>query len=186
MDKEGDSPYLMISRHTPKKDAITMAECHRDCDACQHYCNVGSGFLAEEDFAKIAKHLGITEVKLKMHYLEPVRMYNKTMWRPKLIRKQDKPYGKCIFFNKQEKCTIHGVKPLQCKVSTCRDHGPQLSDWFVLNHVIDADDPVAVREWAETLKVKHTIPGGQLHELVPQDKLKKMLSYEMMSKQVKP
>lgn len=183
LEKDGALAYLDITKHTPEHDAVKHAACTRNCQQCQHFCKVGSGFLVEKDFSNIAKHLGITEAKLKMNYLEPVRMYNKTMWRPKLLKEEGKPYGQCIFFNEQEKCTIHGVKPTHCKVATCSDMGEQLSEWFVLNHIIDVKDPVAVREWAQKLKVKPTIPGGNLHELVPDEKhLKKILSYEIMMK----
>ena len=185
MEKEGELHTLGITKNTPQKDAIKYGNCvkGRDCNTCSGFCKMGSGFLVEEDFPKIAKKLGITEAKLKMNYLEAVTMFNKTMWRPKLLRENNKSYGQCVFFNDTEKCTIHGVKPLHCKVSTCEHEGEQLSEWFYLNHVVDANDPVAVREWAQRLKVKNTIPGGELHEIVKdEEKLKKVLTYETMRK----
>ena len=50
--------------------------------------------------------------------------------------------------------------------------------WFDLNYFMDAEDPQSIREWAIRLNLKPTIPGGNLHELVPdQEKLKKILHY---------
>src|SRR3989344_1274990 len=185
MERSDELAYMGITKDTPEKDAINYGSCHkgRNCESCSAYCNMGSGFLIDTDVPKIAKHLGISEAKLKMNYLEPVRMYNKTMWRPKLIKKNDLPYGKCVFFNEQEKCTIHGVKPMQCKTSVCNEYGEQLTEWFMLNHVIDANDPHAIREWAQRLKVKKTIHGGELHQLVKdQELLKKILTFEKINK----
>jgi len=176
-------PYVGITRKTPKQDAIKYGNCDKGkaCTSCSHACTMSSGFLVGDDFAKLAKHLGVTEAKLKMNWLESVRLYNKTMWRPKLLRESGKPYGRCVFFDDHENCTIHAIKPLHCKVSTCGTYGEQLSQWFMLNHVIDANDPVAVREWAQTLKHHPTIPGGELHEIITdEDKLKKVLGYEIL------
>ena len=175
--------FIGITKDTPESHAIQYGKCPtgRDCPTCQSFCRQGAGYLAEKDFARIAKHLGITETKLKMDYLESKVLFNKRMWQPKLLKKDDSHHhGQCIFFNEHEKCTIHGVKPLHCKVSTCSEYGDQMHEWFVLNHIIDADDPVAIREWAQKLKVKPTIHGGELHELVDEGKLKKMLSYDML------
>jgi Fe-S-cluster containining protein len=174
--------YVGITRHTPQKEVIQAGNCHRDCPSCQHLCKVGSGFLADSDFAPLAKHLGVSEEKLKQDYLESVELYNKTLWRPKLLR-EGKPYGQCVFYNEQEKCTVHVVKPLQCRTSSCKPGSEQLTDWFLLNHAIDATDPVAVREWASTMQVRDTIPGGKLRELITdKEMLKKIMSYELVRK----
>ena len=176
-------PYVGITKSTPVNEAIKLGNCPqgRDCPECQHLCKHGSGFLVDEDMPKIAKHLEVSETKLKMNYLEPVTMYNTTRWRPKLLREGNKPYGQCIFFNEHEKCTIHGVKPLQCKTSTCTYHGEPLSQWFTINFFVNPEDPHSVREWAAYLKSHPTIPGGKLHELVPdKQKLQKILTYEIL------
>jgi len=179
-----DIPFVGITKKTPVNEAIKYGKCEkgRDCHECSTLCTYGSGALAEEDFKKIAKHLGKTVAKLKMNYLEKVDKLGTTRWRPKLIRKKGAPYGRCIFYNEQEKCTIHGVKPLECKISTCTEYGPALTEWFTLNYYLNESNPHSIREWAIKLKTHPTIPGGELHELIEdQDTLKKIMNYEILS-----
>ena len=108
-------------------------------------------------------------------------LFNKTFFKPKLLKK-DKPYGKCVFFD-GNKCTIHPVKPLQCKTSiNCKEYGEKLAKWFMLNHIIDVDDPESVRQYASYLKTGgKKLPGASLEELVPdKDRLKKILNFEIL------
>ena len=170
----------MISKNTRLQDVLKLAPPCK-CHACSHPCTMGSGFLAHSDLTPIAKFLGLTEKELKENHLEEVEMFNKTFFRPKLHRKDGKPYGKCTFYDNLKGCTIHPVKPLQCKTSMgCSPYGDHLSAWFVLNHLVDTDDPEAVRQYAQYLKNGGTkISGGELHEIVEdKEKLRKMLSYE--------
>lgn len=170
----------MINKNTTLKQVLKLAKpCN--CNFCQHGCNVGSGFLVEDDIKEISLFLKISEEKLKREYLEKVELFNKKLLRPKLIRK-DKPYGKCIFFN-EGKCTIHPVKPLQCKTSIgCKMYGEDLNAWFRLNHIVDVNDPESVRQYSLYLKNNgKVIEGGQLKDLIPDEKkLKKILSYEIL------
>jgi len=97
--------------------------------------------------------------------------------------RKGKPYGKCIFFDKEVGCRIHEVKPLECKVSMgCKDYGEQLSLWFMLNHFVNKDDAESIRQFATYLKSGgKTLPQAELKDLVPDKvKLKKILSYEIL------
>ena len=96
--------------------------------------------------------------------------------------KNGKKYGTCIFFNTQEGCRIHDVKPLQCKISSCNEYGEEISVWFNLNYFVNPNDPNSIREWKTYLgSGGKNIPGGNLDELVPdKEKLRKILNYEVL------
>lgn len=152
------------------------------CEACTVGCRHGSGFLVEEDIPRIAKFMDITEEVLKKEFLEELDKFNTKRFRPRILRK-DKPYGKCVFLDKEVGCRIHEVKPLECKVSMgCKDYGEQLSLWFMLNHFVNKDDAESIRQFATYLKSGgKTLQGAELKDLVPdKNKLKKILSFETL------
>ena len=153
------------------------------CNSCNHGCKFGSGSLVGDDSKNIAKFLNIPEEDLKKGFLEEVELFNKKLLRPKLIREKGKPYGRCIFFDDEKGCTVHEVKPLECKTSIqCKDYGEELSVWFMLNHVIDANDAEGIRQYANYIKSGgKLIPGALLLDLVPdKEKLKKILKYDIL------
>ena len=172
----------MIHKNTPLKDVLKLAAPCR-CNGCNHGCKYGSGSLAGNDAKNIAKFLGISEEELKKGFLEEIELFNKKLLRPKLIREKNKHYGKCIFYDDEKGCTVHEVKPLECKTSiSCKNYGEDLSVWFMLKHVVDANDAESVRQYAQYIKsgVK-VIPGAELKELVPdKERLRKILSYEIL------
>lgn len=172
----------MISKNTPLVEV--MKDCKPcACRACEHGCLHGSGVLTKEDVPKLAKHLGITEERLKEKHLEEVEKFNTKLFRPKVLRKDGKPFGKCSFYDEELKCTIHNAKPTECKVSMgCGEHGEELSVWFTLNTFLNENDPESVRQYASYLKVGgKTLPGGELHAIIKDEKtLKKILSYEIL------
>lgn len=110
--------------------------------------------------------------------MEEKELFNKKLLRPRLKTK-DKPYGECIFFSNNG-CSIQKVKPLQCRVGNCNEYGEQLSIWFMLNYLVDKDDPESIRQYSAYLKSGgKTIPGGKLEDLVPdKNKLKRILEFE--------
>lgn len=178
---------MIISKKTPKEIVLKLGgECDaHSCEKRSHCCSYTAGFLAEDDLKKIAAHLNLKEDELKEKYLEEKRMFNTLALKPKSLKK-DKPYGPCIFLNNKEGCSIHSVKPLQCKLYTCKEYGFDLMQWFYLNHLVNPKDPQSVREYAEFLRFNEPIPGGTLEELVPdKQKLGKILSYELMTKEEK-
>jgi Fe-S-cluster containining protein len=168
---------IKINAKTPLNEILELGMvCNRNNNCCNH----GSGFLVEGDAEKIAKFLRINEEKLKKKYLEEKEQFNKKLWRPKLKAK-DMPYGKCIFF-KGNGCSIHKVKPLQCRTGSCSKYGEELSVWFLLNYIIDKDDPESIRQYALYIKSGgKVIPGGKLEDIVPdKKKLEKILNYNML------
>lgn len=168
---------MQISKNTPINEILKLSQ---ECRQCGHCCSHGSGFLIGNDLKNIAEYLQITEKELKEKYLEEKELFNTKLLRPKL-KTNDKPYGKCIFLI-ENKCTINKVKPLQCKVGNCNKHGEKLSMWFMLNYLVNKDDPESIRQYAAYLKAGgKTIAGGKLEELVPdKEKLKKVLSFEQL------
>ncbi len=172
----------MITKQTPLKNILSLAAPCR-CNACSHGCKYGSGFLAEGDEKGIAKFLKISVEELKTEFLEEKDMFNKKMLRPKLLKEAGKPYGQCIFYDDNKGCTIHKVKPLECKTSiSCKEYGEELSVWFMVNNIIDPNEPESIRQYAQYIKSGgKIIPGADLESMVPdKEKLKKILSYELL------
>ena len=169
----------MIVKDTPLKEVLKLTHPCK-CNACEIGCEYGSGFLIGEDSKNIARFLNITEKELKEKFLEEVEQFNTKLLRPKLERKDNKPYGKCIFFDERG-CKVHKVKPLQCKVSMgCKEYGEQLTIWFMLNHEVNTNDPESIRQYNIYLKSGgKTLKGGELESLVPdKQKLKKIIENE--------
>ena len=185
---------MEIKKNTPLKEVLRLG---RECRRRNNCCSYGSGCLAGNDIKNIAKFLrtteirgisvvseitkeflNITEKELKEKYLEEVEKFNTKLLRPKLIRK-DKPYGRCIFFDGSG-CKIHKAKPLECKIGNCGEHGEELSKWFMLNYCININDPESIRQYAIYLKTNRTLKGGELKNLVPKERLRKILSFEVL------
>jgi len=166
---------MQITKNTPISEILKLSQ---ECRQCGHCCSHGSGFLIGDDLKNIAEFLGVTEKEVKEEYLEEKELFNTKLLRPKLI-KRDKPYGKCIFLE-NKKCKIHKVKPLQCRVGNCNEYGERLSIWFMLNYLVNNEDPESIRQYAAYLKSGgKTIPGGKLEELVPaKERLRKILNFE--------
>jgi len=127
--------------------------------------------------------MNIDEEVLKKEFLEEVEKFNTKKFRPRIKRKEGRPYGKCIFFDEKLGCKIHEAKPLECKIAMgCKDYGEDLILWFMLNHFVNKDDAESIRQFASYLKAGgKTLDGGKLEELVPDKaKLKKILDLEIM------
>ncbi len=170
---------MLISKKTPKETVLKLG---KECKMCGNCCKYTSGFLVDDDITRIARFLRMTTDELKKKYLEEHERFNTKLLRPKLI-KGTKPYGKCIFYNEQVGCTIHEVKPLHCKIGNCNTYGDDLNQWFMLNYLVNPDDPDSIRQWKIFLTQNKSIPGGSLKELVPdEEKLKKILNYNILKK----
>ncbi|MBS3136063.1 YkgJ family cysteine cluster protein [Candidatus Woesearchaeota archaeon] len=171
----------MIEKKTELKEILKLAPACR-CESCSHGCKMGSGLLADGDKKAIAKFLNVAEKELAESYLEEVTLLNRKMLRPKILR-EGKPYGRCMFYDDEKGCTVHPVKPLQCKVSMgCGAHGEELMAWFMLNHILDIDDPESIRQYSVYLKsCGKLIKGGKLSEIV-EDKatLRKISNYTIL------
>ncbi len=168
----------MISKKTKLSKVLEIG---KKCKKCGHCCSHGSGALADNDLKKIAKFLKTTEKELKKTCLVEVERFNTKRLRPITI-KIKKPYGRCVFFNKEKGCKIHAVKPIECRMGNCSEHGEDLSLWFMLNYFVNANDAESVRQYAAYLiHGGKTLKGGKLEELVPDEKkLNDILKYKIL------
>jgi hypothetical protein len=167
---------LLLTRFSPLKEVLELG---KTCDKSGHCCKYGGGYVLDNDLEIMAKHLQISIDELKEKYLDEKLTFNTKHFMIK-SNKNGKPYGPCVFL-KDNLCSIHEHKPLHCRVgSCCHSSGEQLSIWFALNHFVNIDDPESIRQWASYLKTHPTVPGGELHSLVPdKEKLKKILGHEI-------
>jgi len=148
-----------------------------DCAACNHGCTMGAGFLADEDIKPLAEFLKVTTKELKEKYLDKKHFLNKDVYRPKLIRKVNQrtgrrnPYGQCIFF-KENKCSIHPVKPLECKLAMpCKPYGEEQTTWFMLRKILNTNNDQAIQEYDTYLKAGgKTLPLASIAKLIPDKK----------------
>ena len=175
--KKKEFDHVALSKDTPEKE---IEKHGAECDKCNHCCRVDAGVVLQEDIQRIADYLRIPVEDFKKEFLVEHEKFNTKLYKLKQLKQDNKPYGPCVFLKEEQGCIIHEVKPKHCKLcSTKSKHGEQLSVWFALNYLVNENDPESVRQWASYLKTHPTIPGGELHELVPnKEKLKKILSYE--------
>lgn len=169
---------FIINKDTSKETILKLAE--TDCENCTHCCEFGGAIITEEDIPKIAKFLKISKEELKEKYLEEFEKYNTKQWKIK-SEKTNKPYAPCLFLDKEERCMLQDVKPLYCKIGTCKSYGNQLNLWFTLNYFVNPGDAESIRQYRTFLKKNKTIPGGELKDLVKdKEVLKKILSFEIL------
>lgn len=168
-----------ITKDTPLKDILEIG---KECDMCGHCCSHGAGFIARNEIPKIAKHLGIKEEDFISKYCDEVLMFNNKVYKFKLRKEKGKPYGKCILYSKKEGCKIHDIKPLHCRIGNCKEHGEELTAWFIVNYLVNPTDPESLRQFNIYIKTGgKTIPGGKLTDLVKdKKKLKKILDYGIL------
>lgn len=170
-----------VTRLTPKEKILEMVG---QSARPGKICNNSPGFIHEGELEDIATEMDISIGRLKETLLRPVQMYGKTLHKPKhevnMRRVGDKligteyemPYGPCVFLDSNSdghKCRIENAKPLHCKLAK-EGAADKFHAWYVLNHAIDAENPTAIRQWAVHLRTHPTIPGGELHDLVPDRK----------------
>jgi Fe-S-cluster containining protein len=156
-----------ISAKTKDEEALSLSSCPNKCGHC---CQYGSGYVLLDEIKNLAMNFKITEEEFKSKYLMP-SLYKKAM-KFKIKKKEGKPYGSCIFY--EGTCTIHGIKPLHCRIGTCNEHGQDLSTWFMINHLIDPNDENEVMEYITFLKFGNNIPGCEVENIVSQSVLKKL------------
>ena len=146
-----------------------------NCNHCRNGCLFGSGSMTEEDITNMSELLKINEEKLKEKYLEEVEKYHTKRYRPKIIR-NGKPYGKCIFYDEKIGCKVHKAKPLECSIAMgCTEEGPSLIEWFHAHYFLDLKNEDSIRSWNQMVKIKGTIPGATIEELIPDKKTRKLI-----------
>ncbi len=178
MDNKKPNEGHVITIDTPIEYVLKLAE---SCDRCGHCCSYSSAIFLDEDIVNASEFLGIPAEKFKEKCLEETEVFGKQVHRAKTA-KVDKPFGPCMFYDKEEGCIIHDFKPLHCRAGKgCGEHGHSLSCWFSLNFLVSLDNPESIRQWAQFLISNQPIPGGSLEELVPdEEKRKKIMNHEIL------
>jgi Fe-S-cluster containining protein len=176
---------IFLTKKTPLSYVEKLLD---DCNKCGHCCSYSSGFFLDEDIKKISNKIGMKKNDFIEKFLEEKEIFNTKVHQSKIIKENEKSkkntkhYGKCIFLDEHKECSIHDVKPLHCRIATgCKTIGEQIHVWFLLNYLVNSNNPESIRQWAKYLEVNKTIPGGKLIELVEdKEKLSKMLNYELL------
>jgi len=173
---------ITLNYNTPLKDVLKLSPACK-CSKCEHGCRYTAGVMVEEDIPKLAKFLNISIQELMDKKLDVIEKFNTQLFRPKLIDTKGFGYGKCIFFDEENKCTIHKAKPLQCRIASgCSDYGEQLNLWFTIKNFVNIGDPESIRQYNVYLKSGgEKIEGASLQELVPdKERLRKILKFEIL------
>ncbi|AJF60895.1 TPA: hypothetical protein HA239_03360 [Candidatus Woesearchaeota archaeon] len=138
---------MKIKYDTAKEQVLKLVHPCK-CRKCENPCSYGSGAFIGDEAEKLAEFLKITKKEAEEKYLEKIEKFNTTLWRPKVERKEGLPFGKCIFFDSEKGCTIHQVKPTECRLAMgCKDYGEDIIIWFMMNHYFNPDDPESVRQY---------------------------------------
>lgn len=177
---------MIITKTTTQRKLEKLSPACK-CSACSIGCQYGSGILDEDDLKNIAKHLNRNVEQFKKEYLEEIEKFHTKRYRPKIIKKESLPFGKCIFFDTKRGCTIHEVKPMECRVASgCNGHGEDINQWVLVNYFVNKNDPQSIREWNAWVKQKKEqnkeniiIQGAKPEELIKdKGKLKQILEYK--------
>ncbi len=129
----------------------------------------------------MADAFGVPRNEFQKEFLTEHELFNTRCYKLKEEKKLNKPYGKCAFYDEEKKCCMLGpAKPLICKVGGLQGaYAHDIALWYTLNYFVNPDDPQSIRDWATYLQTHPTLPGGELHELIPdKTRLAKILSYE--------
>ncbi|MFP4403021.1 MAG: YkgJ family cysteine cluster protein [Candidatus Woesearchaeota archaeon] len=173
---------ILLTKKTP---VSYIKKLLNDCSKCGHCCSYSSGFFLEDDIKKISFKLGMKKEDFINEFLEEIKIFNSKVYKSKLKNNNNKKklnYGECVFLNDKKECTIHEIKPFHCKIASgCEKIGEQIYIWFMLNYLVNPNDPESIRQWATYLETHETIPGGKLIDLVgDREKLSKILNYEIL------
>ncbi|MBR9690133.1 hypothetical protein GOV08_00425 [Candidatus Woesearchaeota archaeon] len=163
-----------IHKDTPKEEVLQHG---KGCRMCGHCCSMGSGYTQEQELKQIAEQLNLTKKELKEKHFEKIKVFNKELYKPKINKVGDLPFGPCVFL-KDKKCAINLVKPLHCRIGICSEHGQAISEWYTSNFLVDKDDPESIRQWAARVDVKPSIQGAHPKDMVGEEKLKEILGYK--------
>ena len=88
----------------PDPPGTLRFECQRGCTKC---CEVsGYVYLTENDLIRMAKHVGMTPRAFERRYV----------YRTAHLRRLRKPRGGQCHFLTKEGCSVHPVKPVQCRL----------------------------------------------------------------------
>ena len=120
------------------------------CTRCGHCCTGEPGFVwvGDDDLAALAEARGETLDEVKA-------LYTRSTPRGRTLR--EKNNGDCIFYDREQGCTVYAVRPPQCR---------SFPFW---------DSNVATPEaWQQTCEV---CPGSGRGELIPVEEITKRLKF---------
>jgi len=119
------------------------------CTRCGHCCTGAPGFVwvNDDEIAAIAAYRGEPIPKLAAFYTRPVGEQRSL---------RERSNGDCVFYDRQEGCTIYPVRPRQCRTWPFWDS----------NVATPAD-------WERTCK---TCPGSGQGELIPVEEITRRLN----------
>lgn len=105
-----------------------MKENECTCGKCRRACTIKPGWFMPGEAEEVAKHLNLSLKELFDTYLGVdwwESADNIFVLAPAIVGEQTgaeypgDPNGKCVFFNDEERCNIHLVKPFECRELTC-------------------------------------------------------------------
>jgi Fe-S-cluster containining protein len=96
------SPYEHPTSATAEEAGFRF-ECQPGCSACCE--EEGEVYLTEEDLVRIAAHLGMSPADFEARYI----------YRTTSLLRLRKPPGRQCEFHINSRCSIHPVKPTQCR-----------------------------------------------------------------------
>ena len=128
---------IKATKNMSKEKALKLATCPEQCGNC---CLYGSGYVLDDEIKGLADAFKMNEKEFTAKYLEDSLFRTK---RFRIIRQAGRPYGRCVFY--EDKCTIHNIKPLHCRIGSCNEHGEELSTWFKLNYLKEKEDIIKIQ-----------------------------------------
>jgi hypothetical protein len=136
--------------------------------------------MLDEEVMRIAKFLKMPAAKFRAEFLDGMEIFHTELFKIKSKKAEGKHYGPCAFLEGGI-CRIQEVKPLHCRVCNCKE-GDDLHVWFMVNHLLKADDPESVRQYVSYVKTcGRMIPGAEVKTLFPDAKrLKDIVDYKIM------
>jgi len=134
------------------------------CESCVRACSFHTGMFAPGEAERAAEHLGMTFEDFRAKYLvmledydnwDGVTTYSYRPRRPGVDKGVDyedcSDGGKCIFLDTNDRCEIHAVKPMECRISMCCSPRNSADDNFEKVRQLwrDAGNPLEDVEWKE-------------------------------------
>lgn len=115
--------------------AVETVEC--SCAGCQRACSMKPGWFAPGEAELVAEHLGVTlrelfETRLMVDWLSGVSAAGGEdvfVLSPAVVSGSPgsefpgNPRGRCVFLTGEGRCSIHAVKPLECRLYSCGGAG---------------------------------------------------------------
>lgn len=159
-----------------------MIECA--CPACVACCHRSPGWLTPRDVRRLARSLGVTEAALFRTHLAidfytdhepslPVPLpatdhvpAGTRVYRGHAILDPPVPHMRCHFLTKEDRCSVHSVKPRECRDSvsvSCKQHDNSVPALARARRAIARTwDRPGVQKWLEDLLTEAGLDAASL------------------------